>query len=230
MTPPGPAEAIVTIDGPAGAGKSTAGRGLARRLGWGYLDSGALYRAVTWMGLARGVDLSREEEVAGLVEGLDLRLDCRPDAFRVWAGGEDVTGRLRLPEVTAAVSLVARSPAARRRLSARQREAASGGRMVVEGRDAGSVVFPRAAVKFYLEAAEAERAGRRGRELAAAGRDAPAEETRRSIRARDEQDLRRRDSPLRVPEGAQVVDTTRLAPAEVLERLLAAVRAAGLAD
>src|SRR5437764_11791128 len=156
---------IITIDGPAGAGKSSAARALARRLGFEFLDTGAMYRAVTLAALRARIDLGDQEALAGLLTG--LRLEMPPG--RVVLNGEDVAGLIRTAEITAASGPIASSPVVRRRLVGLQREAARGRDMVCEGRDQGTVVFPDAACKFYLDADPPERARRRHREMLARG-------------------------------------------------------------
>jgi cytidylate kinase len=211
---------IITIDGPAGSGKSTAARALARRLGFEFLDTGAMYRAVALAALRAGVGLDDEAALARLVEG--LRLELAPG--RVTLNGEDVTGQIRTPEVTAATSPVADSPAVRRRLAALQRAAAAGRDMVCEGRDQGTVVFPDAACKFFLVADPAERARRRQREMESRGQrfDLPA--VLAAQEERDRRDAARDIAPMRPADDAVVLDTTGLTPAEVADRMEAEVR------
>jgi cytidylate kinase len=212
---------IVAIDGPAGSGKSTLARLLAGRLGFRFLDSGAMYRALTLKALREGVDPGREGALADLLRGSDVRLEDGPDGQRTMLDGEDVSAEIRGPAVTAAVSRVAAHRRVREGMVERQRAFADGsaGGVVVEGRDIGTVVFPGAAVKFYLDATAEERARRRAAETGGP----PAEELA-AMRQRDAQDSGRRVAPLRTAHDAEVVDTTGLTVSEVLERLLAAVR------
>jgi cytidylate kinase len=205
---------IVTIDGPAGAGKSTVAREVARRLGLRYLDTGAMYRAVAWK--ARRLGLSDPRDVARMIAG--TRIDVREDG-RVFCDGQDVTHEIRSPEITAAVRPIADAPECRAELVRMQREAGRGGGLVTEGRDQGSVVFPDAPYKFYLDASVEERARRRWREL---GGD--LDEIRRAIERRDAEDRSRPVGGLVCPPGARVIDTSALTVEEVVDRILAAVR------
>ncbi len=212
---------IIAIDGPAGAGKSTVARELARRLGYRLLDTGALYRAVTLAALRSGLDPSDEERVGALAEGLELRLDVEDGTLRVRLGRDDVTALIRGPDVSTAVSVVAALPRVRAAMVPRQRAFADGARGVVaEGRDIGTVVFPDADVKFYLDADPAERARRRASERG--GQDVA--EVAREIAERDRRDGTRSVSPLRPADDAVHVDTTGRTADEVVARLVERVR------
>jgi len=217
----------ITIDGPAASGKSTIGELLARRLGYLYFDTGVMYRAVTWAALERGISIEDEPAVTALAE--QLRIDVTPPTaddgrqYTVLADGVDVTWAIRTPEVNASVSPVSAYPGVRRALVAQQRRVAAGGRVVMVGRDIGTVVLPDADLKVYLDAEVEERARRRVREVQARGEEADYEPVLVSMRRRDGIDSSRADSPLRVAEDAIVVDTTDLGIAEVLaevERLV----------
>lgn len=201
---------VVAIDGPAGSGKSTAARLLAGRLGWRYLDSGALYRCVALLARRRGVAAGDSAALAELTRAADIRLD----GARAWLDGEDVSEAIRTPEISRLVSRVAMVPEVREGMVRIQRAAYPGEDMVVEGRDIGSVVFPDAARKFYLTASPEERARRRARDT---GRD--PEEELRDLGERDARDSERAHSPLVRAEGALEVDTTGLGIGEVVERL-----------
>jgi cytidylate kinase len=210
---------VIAIDGPAGAGKSTIGRALARRLGLEYLDTGAMYRAVTAAALRRGVALDDLDAVGQLARGLDVEVGERG----VFADGHDVTAEIRGAEVTGAVSRVAANSAVRAELRARQRawaEQRGGG--VIEGRDIGTVVFPDAVLKMYLTASPRVRAERR---VAEAGGD--VDEIEASIATRDQYDSTRADSPLREADGAVLVDTTGLDIDAVLAHILGLLAGGG---
>ncbi len=223
-------EPVVASDGPAGSGKSTTARRVAERLGYLYLDTGAMYRALTWMALAAGIDPRDEAAVSRLAETSPLDVRKGDGGPRVFAGGEDVTAHLRRPDVSRQVSWVARVPAARRTLVALQRRIAARGGVVVEGRDIGTVVFPEAAVKVYLDASLEERAARRLRELERAGERISLEEITRELAQRDALDSDREDSPLRRAEGAHLLDTTGLSIDEQVEAVLVWVREALAGD
>jgi cytidylate kinase len=198
---------VIAIDGPAGAGKSTVSRGLARRLGLERLDTGAMYRAVAWAALRHGIDPSDAEAVGTVAESVSVSVEA---GSRVMADGVDVTEAIRSPEVNRAVSVVAANPRVRRAMVDLQRRwVAERGGGVVEGRDIGSVVFPDADLKIYLTASPEERARRRKDE----GPD--------SVARRDLIDSTRATSPLEVADGARIVDTTGQAIDAVIEEVLA---------
>ncbi len=215
---------IVTIDGPAGSGKSTAARKLAARLEVAYLDTGAMYRAIALACVQRSVDLSDAAAVAGLARGLDLDLDCGPTHTRVRVDGHDVSEAIREMAVSEATPSVARVPAVRELLVERQREiAARLGSLVTEGRDQGSVVFPQAEVRIVLEADLEKRAERRFQELAADGQDVTLAEVRANLQRRDRDDARHW-TPLVESGAATVVDTTDMTLAQVIDDLERLVR------
>ena len=201
---------VIAIDGPAGSGKSTVGRQLAARLELTYLDTGAMYRAVTFAAMRRGVDPSDEGPVAVVARDMDLSVD----ESGVMVDGVDATLEIRGSEVSRAVSQVAANPGVREEMRTRQRVwAAEHGGGVIEGRDIGSVGFPEAALKVYLTADPEVRAARRAKELT----DADYDQVAADIAARDAQDSSRADSPLVEPDGAVTVDTTGLGIAAVVE-------------
>lgn len=204
---------VIAIDGPAGSGKSTIGRALARRLGLHYLDTGAMYRAVAFAALRRAIDPADAEPVGRLAASVELSVSDE----QVEVDGVDATIEIRGPEVTRAVSVVAANPAVRTELVSRQREWArrhDGG--VIEGRDIGTVVFPDAELKVYLTASPEARAERRSKEVT----DLDYETVAADIARRDALDQGRDDSPLREADGAFVLDTTGMGVDEVVGALL----------
>ncbi len=198
---------VVTIDGPAGAGKSTVSRVLAGRLGWRLLDTGAMYRAVTLAALRAGVDLGSDEALAMLAGRTSVRL---PEGGLVLLDGEDVTGLIRSVEITRASRFLADSPSVRGLLVRLQREFAQENDVVAEGRDQGTIVFPDAFRKFFLTATLEERARRRHAEFSARGEAIALETVAGDLRDRDERDEARSIAPMKPAEDAIVVDTTGL--------------------
>jgi len=216
---------IVTLDGPAGSGKSTTARAVAARLGFRHLDSGALYRALTLALLESGIP---ERDWDGLtaddLRRLDVQVAPVDSGFEIAVGGRTVRGELRTPQVTSRVAHLASLAPSRASLMALQREAGRHGRLVADGRDMGTEVFPDADIKFYLVADLAERARRRLRDEGVAD---PAEEDVRTqaetIAERDRHDSEREHSPLRRPEGAHLIDTTRLTFEEQVDTIVGLV-------
>lgn len=216
---------VVAIDGPAGAGKSTVARRLARELGLSYLDTGAMYRAVGLYLGERGVDLDDEEAVAAAVGSVPLGVE--PDESGVAGillGGEPVGDRIRTPEVGEAASKVASVSAVRRRLVALQRNFGLRHGAVLEGRDIGTRVFPETPHKFFLDASPEERARRRREERRAKGEEMDEIAVAREIARRDSRDRSRTDSPLRADSSYTVIDTTGLTVEEVVGRIVEEVR------
>ena len=218
-------ERSIAIDGPAGAGKSTLAQALARELGYLYVDTGAIYRTVALRAREAGADPSDPEQVAPLLEDLDLRMDYGGDGVqRMYLSGRDVTETIRENEVSALASQVAALPAVREFLLDFQRKQAREHDVVMDGRDIGTVVLPQAGVKIFLTAAPEARARRRTAELLQRGQDADFDEILREIRQRDEQDENRPVAPLRQAEDAVLLDTTNLDLKGSLEALLTLVR------
>jgi cytidylate kinase len=220
------ARLVVTIDGPAASGKSTVARRLAARIDATFLDTGAMYRAVTWAALQDGVDMADAAQLAGVMDRHAFAFEATAGDMKVMVDGADITGEIRDPELTASVRHVAASPVLRARLVEMQRQfARRHERVVTEGRDQGTVAFPDAAVKFYLVADAAERARRRHAELEAKGLGADLEELRRAIVSRDASDEGRAVGPLKPAADAILVDTTQLSIDEVVECLTERVQA-----
>jgi cytidylate kinase len=204
---------IVAIDGPAGAGKSTVARALAERLGFRYLDTGAMYRALTWLAMKRGLDLGGADTLAGLAREEPVTFD---DEGRVWIAGTDVTSSIRDTRIDRMVPVVARHAAVREVMRERQRQLGTDGDVVIEGRDIGTVVAPQAEVKVYLVADQSERAKRRMADRPGIGRDALATD----MKMRDESDAVR----MQPAADAEEIDTTNLRVEDVVERIESIVR------
>ncbi len=210
---------VIAIDGPMGAGKGTVARLLARRLGYRYLDTGAMYRAVAWAVLKAGIPPEDAEQVAALVRRLRIQVEPSAEGFRIWCDGEDVTEAIRSVEVAAVVATIAANPAVRAVLTAQQRALAQEGGIVVEGRDIGTVVVPDADLKIYLDASLEERARRRWEEFRVAGSEVPLETVREILRRDDEMARTRGIAPLQRTPDHIMVDTTGKGPEEVVKEL-----------
>jgi CMP/dCMP kinase len=212
---------IVAIDGPAGAGKSTAAKRLAARLGYAFLDTGAIYRTLALIGGRRGLDWGDAAALASLAEKLGIVfVPGESGVNRVLAEGEDVTADIRTPEISDGASRVSAHPPVRAALLGLQRRLAAAGSLVAEGRDMGTVVFPDAPAKFFLTASPAERARRRAQELAAAGRPADPDAVLQEMLARDRRDTTREVSPLRCAADALLIDSEGMSPEEVVDRMV----------
>lgn len=208
----------IAIDGPGGAGKSTIARRAAAELGFVYVDTGAIYRAVACAALSRGIDPSDEAAVSALLPSLQLELRWTEDGVQhVWLNGADISSELRTPAVSTAASRVSALPVVRQFLLEQQRAVARTHDVIMDGRDIGTVVLPDAELKIFLTASAQARARRRLLELEQKGTDASFEEVLRDIEYRDEQDSRRAAAPLKKAEDAVVVDTSELDFAESLE-------------
>ncbi len=219
---------VVTIDGPAASGKSTVARRLASRIGATFLDTGAMYRAMTFAAMRDAVDLKDESQLIGVISRHTFEFEPGDDAMRVFLDGQLVTDQIRSPELTANVRCIASSPPMRATLVQMQRQfARRWGRVVTEGRDQGTVVFPDADVKFYLVADATERARRRKLELESQGIEADLDELRRAIESRDRSDESRAVGPLKPAPDAICVDTTRMTVEEVVECLLNRIGSGG---
>ncbi|MBI3995596.1 MAG: (d)CMP kinase [Nitrospirae bacterium] len=218
---------IIAIDGPAGSGKSSAARLLAQKLGCLYLDTGALYRAVGWKAMQDGMDLQDAAALKTLCAGLDLSVRPDGNGMKVFVDGRDVSGEIRTPEVSRAAAAVAAVPVVRQRLLRIQREvgekAGGQGGVVVEGRDIGTVVFPDAPVKFFLEASPEVRVERRHAELRQQGLAADLSATRREIDTRDLKDANREIAPLKPAGDAIRIDSTALTLDGVVSEMMAVI-------
>lgn len=215
---------MIAIDGPAASGKSAVGTGVAAGLGFRFFDTGAMYRAVTWLALRRGVDVRDDAALVALVDGatVDVREapPASPEATSVLVDGEDATPHLRDPDVETNVSLVSRVPGVRRALVRIQRQLAAEGGVVMAGRDIGSVVLPDADCKIYLDASREVRAARRQRQIADAGGAADYDALLADLERRDDIDSSREASPLTAAADAVIIHTDDLTVDDVVERIV----------
>jgi cytidylate kinase len=211
---------VVAIDGPSGSGKSTVARGVAMALELRYLDTGAMYRAVTWLALNQGVSLAEPDALAHLAEHAELEITADPRAPRIVAAGTDVSAAVRSPEVTAAVSTVSAVPGVRQAMVRRQREIIDDGGIVVEGRDIGTTVVPEAPVKVFLTADPATRAQRRSRQDGMGEAQSQLADTEAALIRRDAADSTRAASPLQQASDALVVDSSTLGVDQVVAAVL----------
>lgn len=211
---------VVTIDGPAGAGKSTTAKELARRLGWSFLDTGAMYRVVTLAALEQGLQLHDPEALGQLTQGLQARFE----GSHAWLGERDVSQVIREPHISRESRHAANAPQVREILVSWQRQAASVQDVVTEGRDQGTIVFPDALAKFFLEASDEERAMRRYRELTARGEDVRFEQILADQQARDARDRARTIAPMMPADDAVHIESTGRTPEAVLAEMLGHVR------
>jgi cytidylate kinase len=218
-----PKRLLIAIDGPAGAGKSTVAQMLAERLGYCYIDTGAMYRAVALLAIETGTSPDDVAALAKLAAEADMAFERHPTGNHLLLHGRDVTKNIRSPEVTRAASLVSVHPAVRSKLVARQRELGRAGGVVMEGRDIGTKVFPQADLKIFLDAPLEVRGGRRFHDLKGAGRKSPAE-VLQEMAERDQRDRARKQSPLVPAEDSVRIDSTHLSAEEVAEEILKLVK------
>ena len=201
---------IIAIDGPAASGKSTTAKAVAARLGYLHVDTGAMYRAMTLKVIDEGIDIKDVKRIAKLADSTRIRLVSKDGSYIVELDGVDVTDRIRTPKVTGAVSAVSMVPEVRELMVQEQRAMGKKGAIVLEGRDIGTVVFPKADIKVFMVANPRERATRRSRELAVKGIETVIEDLEKEIAERDEKDSKRSISPLTKADDAIVLDTTHL--------------------
>jgi cytidylate kinase len=210
---------VIAVDGPSGAGKSTLTRLLARRLGYIYLDTGAMYRTVALLAQRQGIAPNADEELDRLCAGLDIAFERDNGNFRIFANGEDVTALIRTPEISLLTSLVSARKVVRDHMQRLQRQLGEEGGVILEGRDIGTAVFPDAEAKFFLSASVEERGRRRYLELRERGEDVSLETTIREVAQRDAQDEQREHAPLRRAHDAEEMDSTGRSVEQVLQAM-----------
>jgi len=211
---------IIAIDGPAGSGKSTVAKLLAKKIGYAYIDTGAMYRALTLKALREAVDLNDEEKLSKLFNSteLDIISDKTAD-IAVMLDGENVASLIRTPELTEKVAYIARVAAVREKMKDMQRKIGARGESVFEGRDIGTAIFPDAKYKFYVDADFDERSRRRHKELIEKGIDISLDEVSRDLQARDHKDMTRKIGPLKIADDATRIDTTNMAIDEAVDKI-----------
>ena len=210
----------VAVDGPAGAGKSSISKIVAKKLGYLYIDTGAMYRSVTWAVLHNHIDVNNQKAVEALLPELDLTMEASDDSCKVFIAGQDVTDFIRTPQVNNAVSIVASYKGVRQYLVERQRLMAEAGGVILDGRDIGSVVLPNAELKIYLTASVEARAMRRYLEVKGTVNEQTLEDIKDSVMQRDDMDKNRRESPLIQVEDAVLVDSSEMTFDETVEHIL----------
>jgi cytidylate kinase len=215
---------VIAIDGPSGSGKSTLGKELARRLGYQYVDSGAVYRAIGLKALASGIPLDDAARLAQAARESDIKLTGDPDHLRIYLDGCDVTDQIRLPEVSQAASVVATIPQVRLAVVEKLREISCDGSVVMDGRDIGTKVFPDAQVKLFLDASLDVRASRRRKEELSRGREVSLEQVKAELEERDWRDRQRAATPLVKADDAILIDTSNMPIDRVIERALEIIK------
>lgn len=210
----------VAVDGPAGAGKSSISKIVAKKLGYLYIDTGAMYRSVTWAVLHNHIDVNNQKAVEALLPELDLTMEASDDSCKVFIAGQDVTDFIRTPQVNNAVSIVASYKGVRQYLVERQRLMAEAGGVILDGRDIGSVVLPNAELKIYLTASVEARAMRRYLEVKGTVNEQTLEDIKDSVMQRDDMDKNRKESPLIQVEHAVLVDSSEMTFDETVEHIL----------
>lgn len=216
--------AVITIDGPAGAGKTSIAKIVSRKLGYNYIDTGAMYRAISWKAFREKIDLKAKEKLIKMVRNTKIELKNIAGMVKVYLDGKDVTNKIRGKRLAEGASILATIPEVREQLMKIQRRMGSSGGIVVEGRDIGTVVFPRADYKFYLDASIKERVLRKYRELKVKGKEGQLAELEKAIRSRDKRDRTRRVAPLKIARDAVVIDSTDMSKKEVVEFILKRIR------
>lgn len=215
---------VIAIDGPAGAGKSTIAKIVAKELGYLYIDTGAMYRAITWKALNYKIDLRNEKKVIQLAQKTDIKLIQSDDKLKIFADGKNVTEKIRLENVTKNTNTIAAIQGVRKILRNKQRLLGRNGGVVMEGRDIGTAVFPDAEKKFYLDAKPKERAKRRWKELKAKGQRVSLKKIAEAIKRRDYRDRNRGINPLRKAKDAVIIDSTNMSPQQVAEKILIEIK------
>ncbi len=218
---------VITIDGPAGSGKSTVAKIVAKELGFLYLDTGAIYRALGYLALSKGIDLNDEDKVVKLIDEMELDIKIQEGSQRIYLNKEDISEKIRTEEIGMAASTVSKHPKVRKALLDLQRRFALKNNLVAEGRDTGTVVFPEAKVKIFLTATPEVRAKRRLKELKEKGMHVNYNEILESILKRDRQDSERETAPLKPADDAVIIDTSELTVEEVVEKVLKEVKKYG---
>ena len=213
-------KSAVAVDGPAGAGKSSISKIVAKKLGYLYIDTGAMYRSVTWAVLHNHIDVNNQKAVEALLPDLDLTMEASDDSCKVFIAGQDVTDFIRTPQVNNAVSIVASYKGVRQYLVERQRLMAEAGGVILDGRDIGSVVLPNAELKIYLTASVEARAMRRYLEVKGTVNEQTLEDIKDSVMQRDDMDKNRKESPLIQVEDAVLVDSSEMTFDETVEHIL----------